>query len=83
MNQNNAAVPWKWVAISLASICGALILLWASDMITRGNTVQAQTAANAAEIAALKAGFASMNASIVVRLDRIENKVDALEMRRR
>ena len=72
---NSKSVPWKWVAGILTVVVVGLLSAWGNDVTNRTTLAQAQTAAMAAEMSSLKASYQT----ILLRLDRIENKIDRLE----
>ena len=76
---NSKSVPWKWVAGVLTVIVVGLLSAWGNDVTNRTTLAQVQTAAIAAEMSSLKASYQT----ILLRLDRIENKIDRLEERKR
>ena len=72
MSENQRSVPWKWVAGILTLVLIAMLGAWANDITGRTHVYQATAATNSARISALEATFAT----ILTRLDRIENKID-------
>ena len=74
-DSNAKSVPWKWVAGILTVVVVGLLSAWGNDVTNRTMLAQAQTAAMAAEMSSLKASYQT----ILLRLDRIENKIDRLE----
>ena len=80
MAENNSkSIPWKWLAGILTTIVVGLLAMWGTDVTSRTTLAQAQVAATNAEVAALKASFQT----ILLRLDRIEDKIDRQDERRK
>ena len=73
------AVPWKWLAATLTVLVMGLLAAWGNDVTSRITLAQTQAAANNARISSIEASFQT----ILLRLDRIENKIDKIEERRK